>query len=87
MENTYLRPFIRPIISEGVVSYNKDNRACNIIRLKIILRESIGNVNFEKDRKIFYRIELYPDYSWLIKRIIELKDSNEVIPMLFFLFK
>lgn len=79
-----LRAFTAPIIGEGVVSYNKDSRINNIIRLKKNLLDNYGNLGKEKD--LFYRSELYPSFDQLLKRIQELKEKG-ILPILLFLTK
>ena len=81
----YFQVFTKPITSQGIVSYNKDVRANNVIRLKKILLDAFGDLRHEKNA--FYKIELYPNYQELLERIQQIKENKEAVPMLLFLFK
>lgn len=75
----------RPVIAQGIVSYNQRSRCNNIIRLKKKIIKEFPDLIHSKI--INYKAELWKSYDDLEERVIQIRRRKTGIPILLFLYK
>lgn len=82
---SFRKAFSDVIVSCGSVYHDKYTNKNNTVRLKAKIIDAFGDLS--KSKTLFYRAELYPTFDEISKRINELRQSDNAIPILLFLFK
>jgi hypothetical protein len=80
-----LTPKPKPLVTDGVISYDTSCRARTMIRLKKEIVHEFEDLK-NKDKLVNYKLEYHRDFNKLQERVSELNLKGDGLPFLLFIY-